>query len=69
MKLTYPTREEVGAWLTGLTVCCAGVLAGKQDFSRWWLPGLAVWGFCAAVILIFLTIRATVRKRRDVAEE
>ena len=69
MKITYPSKEEVGAWLTGIAVCCAGGVAGKRDFSAWILPGVAAWAGLSVCALLFLTIRATVRKRRDVAGE
>jgi cytochrome oxidase assembly protein ShyY1 len=69
MKVAYPSKEEVGAWLTGMTVLASANVAAKGDFGRWWYAYLLTWLGMAALILIFLTIRATVRKRRDVAKQ
>ena len=69
MKLAFPTRDELGNWLFGLTVCCAGVVASKHNLSEWLLPGVVAWLVLAACILIFLTVRATVRQRRNVSGE
>ena len=69
MKIALPRKTEVGNWLFGLTVCCAGIVASKGNLSEWFLPGVVAWLFLAACILVFLTIRATVRQRNDVASE
>lgn len=69
MKLAYPTKEEVTNWLTGIAVCCAGAVAGKRDFSEWLLPGIAAWAGLSVCALVFLTIRASIRQRRQIADE
>lgn len=72
MKITLPTRQEVGAWLTGATVICAGILAGKRDAS-YIGPAFVAWLIFCAAALLYLTVRANIRaalaarKRGDIA--
>lgn len=71
MKISLPTKEEVGTWLTVMGVLCAGAIGGKGDVSKFLLPGFYAWCLLACFALLYLTIRATIRaairQRRDVA--
>lgn len=69
MKIVTPTKEDVGTWMTFMTVCCAGVLAGKHPFIEWLWPAVIAWCGFAVLILLFLTVRASIRQRRDIADQ
>ena len=69
MKIALPSKAELGNWLFGLTVCCAGIVASKRNLSEWLWPGVVAWLVLASCILIFLTARATIRQRRNVSGE
>lgn len=75
MKISFPSKEEVGRWTLGMSVVLAGAAAGKSGLSNHLDAVAAAWLLLFSCILLYLTIRANVyalirrRKRGDVTGE
>jgi len=75
VKIALPTKDELGRWVTGMTVVFAGAAATKSGLSDHWVAAALAWLLLLSCVLLYLTIRANVyalirrRKRGDVARQ